>query len=156
LHSLVIEAQTVIQTVLKQKKDFDINIEKEIKLKIENDNLYKKEEYKKSQNIIVDSHKVAIGDILLYEKDNNVNVNSQLVKIVSIHRDDYPNLYFTITYDSSSSGTETGTGIQIEKQTTAKYLKYPTSNEVPSEFGGFSILIQFNSKSNIRLSGIGK
>ena len=53
---------------------------------------------------------VSEGDIIAYIKNNNY----QLVRIKKIHKDDYPNLYYTIVIKSSRN--------TYEKQTTKDYL----------------------------------
>ena len=91
---------------------------------------------------LVDSE-VAIGDSLLYCKNDIV----QLVTINSIHLDDYPNLYFTISYLSS-------TGELIERQTTVNHLQPLHCDEVPAEEGGFTINVTHGSKT-YRVGGVG-
>jgi hypothetical protein len=90
----------------------------------------------------IDPEKLAVGDSVVYQKGDII----QLAKVTGKHLDDYPNLYFTISYFN-----ENGPG---ERQTTCRYLKYPQSETVPVESGGFGINIIYSGKTH-RISGIG-
>ncbi len=100
---------------------------------------------KVSADSVCQPDKVTLGESVIYVKDGL----SEMAKITAIHRDDYPNLYFTISYVSKLHGSET-----IERQTTAKYLRYPSSEKIPEEAGGFGIQLIHGGKTH-RIDGIG-
>ena len=90
----------------------------------------------------IDEEKLAIGDMVVYQKGDII----QLAKVTGKHLDDYPNLYFTISYSNCD-----GPG---ERQTTTRYLRYPQSETVSSDAGGFGINIIHGGKTH-RIPGIG-
>jgi len=74
---------------------------------------------------VITAADVKEGDSLWYEKgEERTRVKATVVKI---HRDDFPNLYFTIKEEEGSSDTNNNNG---ERQTVASRLKrYPKSND---------------------------
>jgi len=91
---------------------------------------------------VIDPTKLAIGDLVLYNKGDLV----QVATIKLIHLDDYPNLYFTISVEAAGGVTE--------KQTTAKHLQPLLAEEISPQAGGFSLTVTHGGK-NIRINGVG-
>ncbi len=92
----------------------------------------------------LDIQSVAVGDVVLYVKDDIVHV----AEIKCVHRDDFPNLYFTIAYEEPGGKT-------FEKQTTGKYLAALLAEEVSPQAGGFAVNIVHGSKT-IKINGVGR
>ena len=77
---------------------------------------------------MVDPVCIAKGDTFLYVKEGN---KPQLVTVVNVHQDDYPNLYFTVKFVSTDK----------EKQTTAQFLRKIHADSVPAAEGGFAVTV---------------
>ena len=75
----------------------------------------------------VEPHSINSGDTFRYVKEG---VN-EIVTVTAVHRDDYPNLYFTIRFISNN----------YEKQTTAQFLEAITVKKARGDSGGFSVTI---------------
>ncbi len=133
----------IVATIIADKQDKELQLQFELEAKTAAEKKAKEE--LKAKNAI-NPEDLHLGDTVVYEKDGSMPC---LAKITGIHRDDYPNLYFTIKFEASSS-----TGTCLEKQTTSKYLSYPISTAVPVEAGGFGINLTHSNKL-YRISGIG-
>ncbi len=86
----------------------------------------------------VDPTRVATGDIYMYTKDGA----DELVTVENIHRDDYPNLYFTIRFMKMGH----------EKQTTSNFLN-AIKPEESTDGGGFSITLAHGMR-NYTIGGL--
>jgi hypothetical protein len=83
----------------------------------------------------VDPANVQPGDTYIYTKEAGSG-SRELVKVVTVHQDDFPNLYFTIQFLSD---------LDRQKQTTAAWLKLVA---VPSpKGGGFTITVTHGLQS---------
>jgi len=91
---------------------------------------------------VIDPTKLAIGDLVLYNKSGLV----QVATIKLIHLDDFPNLYFTISLEDP--------GGAVEKQTDASHLQPVLAEEISPEAGGFLINVTHGGKT-IRINGVG-
>lgn len=91
---------------------------------------------------VIDPTKLAIGDLVLYNKNGLV----QVATVMLIHREDYPNLYFTVSVE--------GPGGAVEKQTDATHLQPLLAEEISQEAGGFSINVTHGGKT-FKINGVG-
>jgi len=77
----------------------------------------------------VNASNIVEGDILWYVKDATSKDEKRMkVKVVKVHRDDFPNLYFTIREEGGAIAGDTAS----ERQTVANRLKaqqFPVQNE---------------------------
>ena len=81
----------------------------------------------------VDAAQVKVGDELVYVKAGA----SDIVRVVTVHRDDFPNLYFTVAFTDGSGR---------EKQTVSEHLRHlgpDAADPSPDTAGVFSISVSY-------------
>ena len=91
---------------------------------------------------------VQVGDSFIYSKEG-ANIPAS---VKAIHKDDYPNLYFSVVLRPLKGDTYSGA---LEKQTTTRYMLPVPTAALSAEDGGFSVNLAHGARTH-RILGVGQ